>query len=217
MSPKEWADIAQSFSVILASLFAIYGIDAWRREFVWKRRVELAEETLSLFYQARDIIDILRSPFSYEGEGTTRKPGPNEKQEHKESLDQAYVLIERYNRHIEVFSSIHTLRYRFMAQFGIKASKPFEDFNRLKNELLLASKRMAWLSTKLERSIQDWEEYDKERREIHRLYYGGGRDDPIAPRLAKIVDEIEQTCRPIIESHRTLFALINIHLGKRRL
>jgi len=41
---KDWADVAQSASIIVASVVAIYGIDAWRREFVGKRRMELAEE-----------------------------------------------------------------------------------------------------------------------------------------------------------------------------
>ena len=84
---KEWADIAQSASVILACLFAIYGIDAWRREFVGKRRMELAEEVLALFYQARDIIQSIRSPGGYVGEGQSRKQAPDERPEDKAALD----------------------------------------------------------------------------------------------------------------------------------
>lgn len=41
------ADVAQSVSVILACMFTIYGIDSWRREFVGKRRMELADEILA--------------------------------------------------------------------------------------------------------------------------------------------------------------------------
>jgi hypothetical protein len=100
---EEWIDIAQSLSVIVASAVAIYGIDAWRRQFVGRRRIELAEETLALFYQARDIIRAIRSPFGWSGEGQTRKRAPNERPEDKEALDRAYVLIERYNKNIEIF------------------------------------------------------------------------------------------------------------------
>ena len=49
MTLNEMAGIAQSISITLAGLFAIYGFDAWRREFVGKRRMELAEEVLALF------------------------------------------------------------------------------------------------------------------------------------------------------------------------
>jgi hypothetical protein len=179
---KDWAEIAQSTSVILASLFAIYGIDAWRREYVGKRRIELAEEVLALFYQA-------------------------------------YVLIERYNRHIEVFSRIHALRYRFMAQFGTDSSAPFDELNRVINELILSARRMARHSTLPERSFRSeaaLEEHHQELIAVDRVYYGGSEDDPIAPRVTKIVGDIERTCKSIIESRGTLFALINSRVWKKK-
>ena len=218
MSLKDVADIAQSASVIIASLFAIYGIDAWRREFIGKRRIELAEEVLALFYQAKDIIEAIRSPFGYGGEGETRKPGPNEPPEQKQALDQAYVLIERYNRHIEIFSRIHALRYRFMAQFNATASQPFDDLNRVINELILSAQRKARLSTTPEWRLRTEDAADKHHEkylEIDRIYYSGSEDDPIAPRVEKIVSDIEATCKAIIESRGTLFAIINLKLFKR--
>jgi len=215
---KDWAEIGQSISLILASLFAIYGIDAWRREFVGKRRMELAEEVLALFYQARDNIDAIRSSFGFGQEGATRKSDPNERPEHKEALDQAYVLIERYNRHSEVFARIHALRYRFMALFGSEAARPFDELNRIVNELILSAHRKARLAT-----VPDWslrseaavEKHTNQLLEVERIYYSGGEDDPIAPRVAKLVESMEGTCRAIIESHGTLFGLVNARLWRR--
>lgn len=217
MTLKDFAELAQSASVILASLFAIYGFDAWRREHVGKRRIELAEEVLALFYQARDVIESIRSSFGYGGEGETRKPGPSEKPEHKAALDQAFVLIERYNRHTELFSRIHALRYRFMAQFGTKASAPFDDLNRVVNELLLSAQRMARHAIKPDRQFRTEaaeEKHHQELMEIDRVYYSGGEDDPIAPRMHKMVGEIERTCRAVIESKGTLFAMFNASFRK---
>lgn len=202
MSLKDLTDLIQSSAVIIASIVAIYGISAWRVEFIGKRKIELAEEVLALFYQARDIIDSIRSSFGYAGEGKTRKPGPNEKPEHKDALDQAYVLIERYHHHADVFSRLHALRYRFMARFGTDASTPFDDLNRLINELLLAAQRKARLATVSEASLRSetaLERYHQEWLEIERVYYSGEEGDPIAPRLLKIISDIESTCRPIIE------------------
>jgi len=215
---KDLAEIGQSVSLILASLFAIYGIDAWRREYVGKRRIELAEEVLALFYQARDIIGTIRSSFGYVGEGETRKPGPNENPEHKEALDQAYVLIERYNRHTEVFSRIHALRYRFMAQFGTDSMAPFEELNRVINELILSARRKARHSTQPERTLQSEEALERHHQEfieIERVYYSGFEDDPISPRVNKIVGDIERVCRSVIESRGTLFSLINFDMWKK--
>lgn len=215
---NDWADIAQSASVVIASLVAIYSIDAWRREFVGKRRMELAEEVLALFYQARDIIESIRNPGGFGGEGQTRKPGPRETPEDKKALDGAYVLVERYNQHLEMFSRIHALRYRFIAQFGLAAVKPFDDLNGVVTDLMLAARRMARYSTGPERTFrsnEDVEEHQSKLHEIDRIYYAGGDDDPIRPRVEQLVNEIEGTCRGIIENHGTLFAVINKRLWGR--
>ena len=146
------AQIAQNASLILASLFAIYGIDSWGREHIGKRRIELAEDVLALFYQARDAIESIRSPFGFGGEGSSRKPGPNERPEHKEALDQAYVLIERYSRHTELFARIHSLRDRVMAQLGSEAAAPFDSLNRIINALILS----ALSNSRMERTLPRW-------------------------------------------------------------
>jgi len=216
MKLAEIAQIAQSASVIFATLFAIYGFDAWRREHIGKRRIELAEDVLSLFYQASDAIDQIRSPFGFGGEGSTRKPLENEDPKHKQALDTAYVLIERYNRYSELFARLHAARYRFMAQVGVAQAKPFDDVNRIVNELIFAAHDMARLSTVPEwslRSEQAEEKHHERYLKVHDIYYGtGGDDDPIAPRVKGAVTEMERTCRDIIESKGTLFAVINAKL-----
>lgn len=216
---KDWANVAQSASIIFASLVAIYSIDAWRREFVGKRRMELAEEILALFYQAKDIIEMIRNPVGFGGEGQSRKPAPRERPEDKAALDQAFVLIERYNQHLDLFARIHALRYRFMAQFGFDAAKPFDDLNLLINELLLAARRMARFSTGPERvfrSDAELEKHQAQADELDRIYYSGGSDDPIRPRVDQLVGEMERTCRGVIESRGTLFTVINRRLwGKQ--
>jgi hypothetical protein len=217
MTLAELAQIAQSISVILAALFAVYGFDAWRREHIGKRRIELAEDVLALFYQARDVIAAIRSPGGFGGEGETRKPGPNERPEHKEGLDSAYVLIERYNRHSELFSRIYSLRYRVMAQFGVKAAKPFDSLNDIVHELIISARRMARLNTLPEwtRSPEVEERNHQEMLEVDRIYYGtGNADDPIAPRVEQAVAEIERTCRGIIENQGTLFSIFNVKVGR---
>lgn len=218
MTLTEAAQIAQSASIILAALFAIYGFDAWRREHIGKRRIELAEEVLALFYQARDAIAAIRSPFGYEGEGRTRKPSPNERPEDKDGLDQAYVLIERYNSYSELFSRIHSLRYRVMAQLGLEAAKPFDSLNEIIRELMLSAHRMSRLNTRREwasHSAEAEEKAHREYMEIHSVYYGtGGADDPISPRVKQAVSDIERTCRSIIESQGTLFSIFNARVRK---
>ena len=78
MTITEISQFFQSVSIIVASLAAVYGFDAWRREFIHKRRVELAELVLELFYKARDVIFEIRSPFGYAREGATRRADEDE-------------------------------------------------------------------------------------------------------------------------------------------
>ena len=177
--------------------------------------MELAEEVLALFYQARDVIQAIRSPMCYVGEGETRKPAPGERPEDKKALDQAFVLTERYNRHIETFSRINALRYRFMAQLGVDAAKPFDELNSIVNELLLASRRMARFIARPERSFRndaDLERHSREMGEVHAVFYSGEEDDPITPRLESVVGQIELACKDIIDSRGTLFSLLNKRL-----
>ena len=44
------ADVITAVSVAIAALAFVVGVNAWRREFVGKRRIELAENVLALFY-----------------------------------------------------------------------------------------------------------------------------------------------------------------------
>jgi hypothetical protein len=121
--------ILQDIAVIIASCTAIYGISSWRREFVGRRRIELSEEILVLFYEARDAIRFMRSPLGYVGEGGSRPFKEGELADEKEIRDQAYVLVERFNKREEIFSKIQASRYRFMAQFGNEAAQPFDDLH----------------------------------------------------------------------------------------
>ncbi len=218
MTLTEFAQIAQSISVILAALFAIYGFDAWRREHIGKRRIELAEDVLALFYQASDAIDQMRNPFSFGGEGSSRKPLDNEDPQHKQALDTAYVLIERYNRQSELFSKLYAARYRFMAQNGVEKAVPFDAVNRIVNELIFSARELARLATVPEWSLRA-EEAQKNHNDrymrAHNIYYSlGGEDDAISPRVKAAVVEIERTCRSIIESKGTLFSAINARLHR---
>ena len=141
ISLENISDIA----VIIASIAATYGILSWRKErdeFTGKRNIELAEEVLTLFYEAADVISSIRSPFGFGGEGSTRKASENETAEEKEIYDRAYVVIERFERHQELFSKIHAMRYRFKARFGDEAIKPFDELHAVVNEVLFSSRKL---------------------------------------------------------------------------
>ncbi len=183
-------EIVSTIAVVFASGTAIYGINAWKKEFSGKRKIELAEEVLALFYEARDAISAIRSPLGFVGEGSTRKQQEGESPEQKQARDRAYVVYERYDKRKEVFNKLHSLRYRFMARFGIKEAEPFENLRLIVIEIQVSANMLAesWAYGRKSQTTED----------LEATIWEHGRDDIINTRLGKIVSDIEAICKPII-------------------
>jgi len=187
-------------TAIIVSGAAIYGVCTWRREFVGKRNIELAEETLALFYQAKDVIAAIRSPFGFAGEGTTRKPMENETPEQKKVRDQAYTVFERYNQHKDLFSRLYTIRYRFTVQFGKYKALPFEEIHRIVTEIFVSAqmlgvewaKRVDYLGPERQERHFDFIKQQEE------IFWDHGPETELNKRLDKAVTTMEKTCRKII-------------------
>lgn len=197
-------------SLIVASGAAIYGIDSWRREYRGKKQAELAEETLCLFYEGRDAIRHIRSPFAHGEEGKTRKARNDETPEQKEAYDKAYVLIERYNTHLELFNKLHSMRYRFMAQFGVKSGQPFENFRKLLNKILVSAQSVARSWAQQYRSFRTEEQANQHFNLIQKqesiFWEGLADEDPIVPKVDECIEEIEKICRPILADKPSFMA-----------
>lgn len=136
------ADAITAGSFAIAALSFVAGVTAWKREFIGRRRIELAETTLAQFYEASDVIRAIRSPFSYEGEGSSRKRSDSESEEESKILDQAYIVFERYDARKELFAELRSLKYRFMATFGKDAGKPFDELNRSTNKIFVSARML---------------------------------------------------------------------------
>lgn len=190
-------EILSALSIIVASLVAIYGINAWKREFQGKRQIELAEDVLALFYEARDTIGAVRNPFGFQGEGSTRKPENNETPEQKNARDRAYSVYERLQKHNVIFSKLHSMRYQFMARFGKESGKPFDDIRKIVIEITVSADMLAELWC--ERSYsEEKEKLANEIKEYTSIIWHSGTKDTIVPRVERIISDIENICRPII-------------------
>jgi len=196
-------EILQNISIVIASFVAIYGINSWRTEMVWKRKYELAEEVLSLFYEARDSIEIIRSPYGNTGEGKTRKRKENETEEQSEILDRAYVIYERYEKVKTTFTKLKSLKYRFMAIFGQDKGLPFDNLTKILTKLFFASYKLeTYWNDQVRRKLTD-EQFQKHIDKIEKfketIWSGYGEPDQINDEINKIVDNIEKICKTIIE------------------
>jgi len=213
------SEFLKDLSIIVASCTAIYGIGSWRREYIGKKRAELAEEVLCLFYEARDAVQHIRNPFSQGNEGSSRKADENETPEQKEAYDKAYVLFERFNTHLELFNKMHSIRYRFMAQFGTDAGKPFEDFRKTLNIMQASAQALAraWAENyrHFRTEKQEAAHYDFITKQENIFWECLPEEDTIKPKVEKCIDDIEKICRPIIDNKSALRLISNGHLLKK--
>jgi hypothetical protein len=191
---KAALEVVNTLAIVIASIVAICGINAWRKEFQGKRKIELAEEVLALFYEAKDAISAIRSPFGYLGEGSTRKPQENEAPEQKDARDKAYVVYERFQKRQEVFNKLHSKRYQFMSRFGAEKSKPFEDLRMIIIKIQVSADSLSriWGSYRTSEATEDI------RKNRESVIWSGGENDPIEPLVKQVISDIEVICRPII-------------------
>jgi hypothetical protein len=188
MSFQDVLDAFQSVAIIIAAAVAVWGINAWRREFLGKRRIDLAEEALASFYEASEMFAVIRSPLGYVGEGSTRESSPDEDPEDKKRLDRAFVVYERYNKNSEPFRRLQTLKYRCTAQFGESGAAPFDEFIQILNDIFSASTILIDYSMEegraAQRSEEEYQQHVKERRSYDAIVYDRfERNDPIRPRI----------------------------------
>lgn len=185
----------------IAAVMAILGIGTWRRDFVGKRKIELAEETLERVYQAADAIRHMRSPAAFAGEmsDVVKRDDDNEAR-HQARLTVA-PLWKRYNEHAELFASLRATRYKFMARFGRGSEKPFHEVQRLANEILIAANMYVGAAGQVfggDDSPQAHRLRDQQR-EREEKFWDHGEEDPVNKRLNAIVEEVERHCRAVIE------------------
>ena len=195
-------EILKDVSIIIASFTAIYGIHSWRREYIGKRKIDLIEDVLVLFYEANDAIIQMRSIFGYQGEGSSRETTKPESPEEKQVRDNAYVIIERYQKHKELFSKLFALKYRFMAQFGPKYSKPFDEMRNILQQIFVSARQLSRLYARIDKPYRDENKKIKDYEKIEQaediFWDSGTEDDIIRSQINTAILQIENLAKKVI-------------------
>ncbi len=174
----------------------IRSLNAWHSETVGKRKMELAEQALADFYEAREIIEGARTSVSFGDEGSSRQKGDWETEEDTRTLNAYYVPAERLAKASEFFAQLMSRRYRFLALFGQGAVKPYDELFSIRREILLAV-RMLFATHRQRREGT----LPKDRKKWEETIGWVSEDDQICNRLASAVEEIEKICRPTIHNY----------------
>ena len=134
--------LADSITAVAAAAAAIQGIrslTAWRNEALGRRRFEVAEDVLANFYRAQEILSFVRSPFISAGEMTDEE-GVDESL----TSNSDYVPLRRLHNHAEFFTSLRAKKQIFAALFGKENVDPFDEINRILNEIQAGVEMLVW-------------------------------------------------------------------------
>ena len=192
--------LLESTTYLLTIIAIAYGIDSWRREFKGKKQIELAEDTLATFYEAVDAIKNIRHPGSSSSETEMVKRENNETEEQFRARKKASLVFRRYEDYQELFSKLHSMRYRFMAQIGKKEAKPFEDLRKIVNKIFISASILSEIWSK-DCNLDEgcW----KQKRKQEAIFWDSFQEnDPINSELKTIISEIENTCQNVISQER---------------
>jgi len=207
----------KELSLLIGIWVAIYGVDSWRREHTGKRQIELAEETLALFYEARDAIANIRHPVSWGSEGSNIERGKNEPDKDYNARKKANIVFSRYNEHQELFNKIHSMRYRFMAQIGKDESIPFDELRTIVNKIFASARMLAILWARDHfRTEEDRKKHWNDIQKHEAVFWDEmSKDDSINRKLEETINKIESTCNKVISGDGTLHSFFNFPLRKR--
>lgn len=212
--------VVEAISIAVASLAVILGIDAWKREFIGKRRIERAETTLAKFHEVCDAIAFIRNPWSNTEEGKTRKREPNETDEESALLDRGYIVFERYETKKDVFVEFNTLKYRFMASFGRETGGIFDKTNQVLNSIFVSARMLGtYYWQRQGRVPMEPDEGGEHLAEMHkheRIFWDVGKEnDEVRNKLANILASLERVTEPVFGENMRSYGLLTWPWFKR--
>ncbi|MEW6983779.1 hypothetical protein AAD001_14090 [Colwelliaceae bacterium 6471] len=200
----ELATIAQAVSVVAACWAIITGVGAWKREFIGKRKIELAEETLASFFEIKDAIAFIRSPFSSSAEGSTRERATNETDAERQLLDRGFIVFERYEKKKETFVKFSTLKYKFMAVFGPETESVFKETHKVVNSIFTSANMLAthyWQRQgRVQMEADEFQKHLDEMRQHEGIFWDRySEEDEIREKLSVVQTSLEAVTKPCFE------------------
>ena len=215
------ANVITSISVAIAALSFVSGVSAWKREFIGKRQIELAESVLAMFYEVEDAIREIRNPFSCNNEGKSRKRSDNEREEESQLLDQAYVVFERYQKREKLFAKLRSMKYRFMATFCTQAGEPFKEMDKVLNEIFISARMLGTHYWRRQGKVpMSEDEFQKHLDAMHKheavFWYMGEDEDTISPRMRNVIQQVENITRDAVKANSGVSGWLPNLLVRRR-
>lgn len=193
------APMLQAVSISVTAIFAIVGLNAWRRQLVGKRRIEIAEQTLLAAYKMRDAFTYFRSVGAFTGEGRSRPDRDDEPEAIRSQGDAYFVPIERIKATSDAFAEFSKAALMCEVYFGTATAKPFHDVLRMRNRVVISARM---LLTMTQQKRNDAKNRDRWEADIWEGSHPEIRDE-IAETVSVAIQTIEAMCRPLLAGKRS--------------
>jgi hypothetical protein len=190
----------QSIATIAATCVGIYvavsGLNAWKRETIGRRDLDLCQKVIELFYEAERRVRQLRSPFSQPASESKDRPRQSaEGQQETEFRDSAWVPIARLGSQGPFWDEFFSYKFRMRALFGNGSTEAFEQVD----EVLRHFRAAAITRYQCVRGSS----YDVDRetlRGFDRTIWEVARDDDLGSKMSDAVAKMEVICIPKVRA-----------------
>ncbi len=167
-----------------------------RRQAVFRRRFELAEQFLADVYRFRSMMRFVRSGASFGGEGESRTPQSTESDAVKRVRDSYFVPRERLHSENEFLAAMFARQTTCHAHFGVDADHAFTLLNEAVHRVRIASSLLVeWTG--------DQQQADKEtmkelQHDIWQPMAALGGKDVVGEKVEQAVLIVELLCQPVL-------------------
>lgn len=194
------ATFVQAFSIFAVCWGIISGIEQWRREFIGKRQIEIAEQALEIFYEVKDAVRFIRNPWLRNGEGDTREKAEGETEEETKLLNKGYIAIERYAKREDTFVKFQSMKYKYMASFGSDKEDIFTSLAIEINKIFTVSHSLAtiyWKKSQYDFAMsQGMTNFLDDKTTFERILWElEPEKDPFVPIIQKAQERLEEVVR----------------------
>jgi hypothetical protein len=188
---------AGAIATLAGVTIGFYGLNIWRREYVFKRNSELLEDALVLFYQAEHAIAYFRNGFIFTSELQDFEfPSELEEGYSEEKYKYTYTIQKRFEEKQHIFDKLYAIELRFRARFGDESVTAFSSTKEKVKELLLAANKYSLKNLNKEEinNIKKfiWKDYN--------MVFKEG--DTFGNSISEIVKDFDKLCREKMKTNR---------------
>lgn len=198
MSFEQLLQTIQTVFIAAAGIAAWRGVDTWRRQLSGKRRMEIAEETLTAIYEARNVLTWARNGMSFEGEAYFGdEPVEGEERDRIARLrDSYYVPVARLSKQHEVFSKLSTQEHLCAIYFGETVRSHFAQIRDVHTRVAISARALIRDAGRPERPRDQERNRERQQRYEDEIWGGLLEDDPLTVQTNEAVEQIKNVCLP---------------------